>query len=260
MDKHSEYLQKEANYQDSKITKDVRKGIGKAYNDEASRYRYVHRDKEIGEVKDKRILDIGCGNGFESMKALRNGAYVTAIDISPKSIEQLVSMAKEENLDQHLQAAVMDAHKLALADNSFDIVLGNGILHHLPQLEIALNEINRVLKPGGHAVFQEPMGMNPLINLFRLLTPKLRTRDEQPFRTRELKLFQQVFHEAEFVFFDLTTMIAKIPLFLGMKKFANGFQKKLIRLDDRILRSKKKKKISFWQKMSWTTLIVLRKL
>ena len=194
------------------------------------------------------------------MKALRNGAFATAIDISPKSIEHLISMAKEENLEHRLQASVMDAHDLTLEDNRFDIVLGNGILHHLPQLEVALREINRVLKPGGHAIFQEPMGMNPLINFFRFLTPKLRTRDEQPFRMRELRLFQQIFHEVEFVYFDLMTMIAKLPLFFGMKKLANRAQKKLIRVDDRILRSKKKRKTTFWQKMSWTILIVLRKI
>ena len=62
----------------------------------------------------------------------------------------------------------------------FDIVYGTGILHHL-EINKCLNEIHRILKPDGNLLFVEPLGTNPLINLYRKFTPNSRSKDEHPF-------------------------------------------------------------------------------
>jgi SAM-dependent methyltransferase len=80
---------------------------------------------------------------------------------------------------------LMDAHELEFPDGHFDAVIGWGILHHL-DLGRALDEVARVLAPGGVMVFSEPLDMNPVARLVRRLTPKARTPDEVPFRAAEL--------------------------------------------------------------------------
>ena len=64
-------------------------------------------------------------------------------------------------------------------------MVGNGILHHL-DLPICLNEINRVLKPGGFALFKEPLAANPFLKVFRFFTPQARTIDEKPLDSTDL--------------------------------------------------------------------------
>ncbi len=77
----------------------------------------------------------------------------------------------------------MDAHELVFPDDLFDIVVGNGILHHL-DLPVCLASIERVLKPKGFALFIEPLAGNPLLKLFRVLTPRARTIDEKPLTSK----------------------------------------------------------------------------
>ena len=75
---------------------------------------------------------------------------------------------------------VDNCEKTGFQDNEFDLIYGTGVLHHL-ELEKCLNEIRRILKKDGEIIFIEPMGTNPFINLYRLLTPKSRSEDEHPF-------------------------------------------------------------------------------
>jgi len=256
---YNDYLQREADYQDQKIVNNPRQYIRKLYHDTASQYRYNCRNKLVGEISGKKVLDLGCGNGFASIEALRSGAYVTAIDISSKSIQYLLEAAKAENLDDRLEALVMDAHELSFDGNTFDVVFGNGILHHLSDLDIALGEIKRVLKKDGYAVFMEPLGMNLFLNLFRRVTPNLRTADEQPFRTQEFNLIKRHFPNVHFVFFDFATLLSKVPLLLGWNKIAQCFQKILIPIDDLLLRKNTSSKITVLQKMAWMVVMKLQK-
>lgn len=73
----------------------------------------------------------------------------------------------------------MDAERTSFRGGSFDLVTGSGILHHL-DLDRSFAEVARLLRPGGRAVFREPLGSNPAISLYRGLTPSMRTADEHP--------------------------------------------------------------------------------
>lgn len=259
MSNREDYLKNEANYQDSKFTKTPREYLRKVYNDKSAECRYSHRNQMLGSVAQKRVLDLGCGDGFASMEALRKGAYVTAVDISPKSIDCLIAAARKERLECNLTAVVMDAHKLSFSDNCFDVVFGNGILHHLIDLHSALEEIKRVLKPSGYAVFMEPLGMNPILVLFRKMTPKCRTVDEQPFRMQELSMVKNTFPETEFCFFDCTTLFAKVFSLMKLGKLASTMEKYLVLLDDILLRRKSVFPFTFFQKMSWMVVLKMKK-
>ena len=259
MKNYNEYLQKEAEYQDLKIAKNPRAHLNVLYNDVSTKHRDECRKEAIGDLYQKKVLDLGCGDGFASMEALRLGAYVTAIDISPKSIEYLVALAEKENLHNRLDARVMDAHQLEFEDETFDVVFGNGILHHLPMLEKAVKEIKRVLKPFGYAVFTEPLGMNPFINLFRKSTPNCRTSEEKPFTMKEISIIKNNFPTTQFYFFEYTTLVTKAMHLLKLHGLANKLQKFLIKVDKKLLAGNKKSKITFFQKMSWLMVIKMVK-
>jgi ubiquinone/menaquinone biosynthesis C-methylase UbiE len=119
---------------------------------------------------------------------------LTCINISETELENGRQKARACGYD--IDFRLMDAHKLAFPDNSFDVVFGFGILHHL-DYAAALDEIRRVLRPGGRMIFNEPLDMNPVGVLVRKLTPEARTPDEAPIRREHLRLFEERF-ELEF--------------------------------------------------------------
>jgi SAM-dependent methyltransferase len=84
-------------------------------------------------------------------------------------------------------------------------------------LHKAFAEIARTLKPGGHAIFVEPLGHNPVINAYRNRTPDLRTEDEHPLMMSDLKMAEKYFGQVEAHYFHLGSLAAA-PL-VGMKLF-----------------------------------------
>lgn len=99
------------------------------------------------------VLEIGCGTGFFTLNLMLAGvigeAWVT--DISPGMVGVAERNAAALNLS--VQGKVCDAETLPFADASFDLVVGHAVLHHIPDVELALREVLRVLKPGGRFVF-----------------------------------------------------------------------------------------------------------
>ena len=124
----------------------------------------------------------------------------------------------------------MDEENLKFNDQSFNLIYGSGILHHL-SIEKAIFEIKRVLKEGGRAVFYEPLGHNILINIFRALTPALRSEDEHPLLIKDLKLIKSYFPHTKFHYFYFLSLIAiplvKFPLFNRLTIFIKSIDELL---------------------------------
>lgn len=132
------------------------------------------------------VLDLGCGKGERSLELLKHGARVCGIDISVNYVAECEQVALKAGFDpNNFEFRAMDAHRLEYPDNMFDLVIGDGILHHL-DLQVSTNELLRVLKPGGRMLFKEPLLDNPLLVVFRLLTPHARTPDEKPLSRADL--------------------------------------------------------------------------
>jgi len=198
---------------------------------------------------DKRILDYGCGLGTYACYLAKQGSVVTGIDISEQTIERAKQRASGENVSSKATFLVMNAEHLELDDDSYDIVCGSAILHHL-ELNIALAEISRVLKPEGKAFFIEPLGHNCLINLYRSITPQLRSRDEHPLLMRDLKLMCNYFRGVDTRCFHLTTLFL-IPF----RKFPGfDFLIKAAEKVDNILF-----KVPFFKRFAWQVVIMLSK-
>lgn len=145
------------------------------------------------------VMDYGCYDGTYELWRF-GSARMVGIDISETAIAEARARYGDKGEFQ-----VADAHDLRdFADGSFDLIVGSGILHHL-DLELAAPEIRRVLRPGGSAMFIEPLGDNPLAKIFRLLTPKARTADERPLDAKTIKRLDRLFSRQEHYFCGLVS-------------------------------------------------------
>jgi SAM-dependent methyltransferase len=148
-----------------------------------------------------RILEYGCALGDKSEELTGSCASYDGIDISDVAIDHATGLYGRENVRFH----VMDAMHMTFPDNSFDLIFGSGIIHHL-DTEQSIKEIRRVLSPMGRAWFWEPLGLNPLINLYRTVTPSARTPDEHPLLPRDFRIMQKHFGNVNLDYFGLTTL------------------------------------------------------
>jgi SAM-dependent methyltransferase len=121
----------------------------------------------------------------------------------------------------------MNAEALEVPDDSFDVVCGSGVLHHLDLAE-SFPEVARVLHGDGMAMFIEPLGHNPLINAYRRRTPEMRTPDEHPLRVDDLRLASHWFDRVDVDYFNLFTL-ASVPL--RRWSFQPALQRRLHDLD-----------------------------
>ena len=153
-----------------------------------------------------QVLEYGCGTGGHAFQLAERGAFVTGIDISDVAVERARQQAGGS---PGLRFEVADAEALPFDDGTFDLVCGTSILHHL-DLSKAIQEIRRVLKPGGRGVFYEPVGYNPAANVYRRFTPELHTEDEHPLLRADFDRIRSSFGSVDLHFFDLFS-VGAIP-------------------------------------------------
>jgi SAM-dependent methyltransferase len=209
--------------------------------------RAAYLDNILEGVAGSRVLEYGCGPGGYATRLAKSGASVVAIDISPEAIRRARARIPE-GLDVELLE--MNAEAMDVPDGEFDVVCGTGILHHL-DLERAFSEIDRVLKPGGRALFIEPLGHNPAINAYRRRTPEMRSVDEHPLVMTDFAMARKLFPRVELTFFNLLTLLA-VPL-RSLPVF--GRTVRLLSRGDRALM----KYAPFTKRYAWNVLIELSK-
>ena len=113
---------------------------------------YMFDSVDVYEWRGLRVLEVGCGQGALVNHLAGRGAAMTGIDMSPASIGRAASGARELGLDRQVRLLQADAEHLPFADGTFDRVVSFGVLHHTPDTAHAVNELRRVLRPGGQAV------------------------------------------------------------------------------------------------------------
>ena len=108
---------------------------------------YLREQYNFSTFNGKKVLDLGCGSGVLSVVLAKNGADVTAADLT----ENATKMTQRNATLQQLNIKVIrtDAENLAFANKSFDYVLSWGVLHHTENTERAFNEVSRTLKDNG---------------------------------------------------------------------------------------------------------------
>jgi SAM-dependent methyltransferase len=101
-----------------------------------------------GDVRGKRVLDVGCASGGLSAQLVRHGASVVGIDLNPLLIERA-----RERLGSKIEFRVADiSEPLAFESDSFDVVAASLVLHYLEDWGPPLHEFARILRPGGALV------------------------------------------------------------------------------------------------------------
>lgn len=110
------------------------------------------------------FLDVCCGNGLHSLTAARCGATVTVTDIAPRNVE--LTLVRAARAGFTLAGTAADAEQLPYPDGSFDVVTCAGSLSYV-DLERFLDEITRILRPGGGFIFVDWLNHNPIYRLNR---------------------------------------------------------------------------------------------
>lgn len=224
--------------------------LSSSYYDKGERSRVWGPFWSSVDLSSTKVLDYGCGDGCFSSWLVSRGAEVTSIDISP----ELIALANRSALRDGPKPTflVRDAHCTEFPSSSFDFVFGNGILHHL-DVRLAYAEIARILRPGGRAVFMEPIEGSLFLKLFRLATPSARSIDEKPLSIADIQvaktIFAHVYHREHFCL-----ALAAAPVHLVNEPVARSCVRALDAFDQLVF-----KLIPIARRYAWLTLIDMQK-
>lgn len=129
-----------------------------SYDERCIDYARGRFDAIAGDADDvslpyERALELGCGTGFFLLNLMQAGIAKTGsvTDLSPGMVQ--VALRNAENLGLTVDGRVADAEGIPYEDDTFDLVVGHAVLHHIPDVGKALAEVLRVLKPGGRFIF-----------------------------------------------------------------------------------------------------------
>jgi SAM-dependent methyltransferase len=166
----------------------------------------------LGDLGGKRILELGCGPGDYTVMLARRGSRVTAIDIAPASLDITCLRSQSSRVASVVHVCWMAAEQLAFPSQTFDWVVGFGLLHHADLTKLG-PEVRRVLRPGGRALFREPLGTNPILQFARECLPyrgKHRSLNENPLDYDDIDQVGRFFRSTRVREFYLFSMISRI--------------------------------------------------
>lgn len=223
--------------------------------------------RHMGDITGKRLLDLGCGAGENSVYFAKKGALCVAADYSPRMVEVALQLAASNGVQ--IEGCTANAMALEFPDNTFDFVYASNLLHHLPEPQLAIKEMHRVLKPGGKACFWDPLKHNPIINVYRRIATKVRTEDETPLDINIADFVKSQFSETVYDTFWLATLWIFLQFYLVEKVDPNKerYWKKIIidqaRLAPQYRRLEKLdvilKKIPLKKRFAWNIAVVATK-
>ena len=173
----------------------------------------------IGNIKNKKILDVGCGLGEASIYFATKLAKVTALDLSPGMLKLTNKLALINKVKIKTHLATAENFKLKKSDK-FDIIYAGNCLHH-SNIKETLKSISLHLKKGGIFVSWDPIAYNPIINIYRKLANKVRTVDEHPLTVSDINLIKKNFKNVQTKYFWLLTLLIFIFMYIYQKRNPN---------------------------------------
>jgi len=190
--------------------------------------------QQMGDIRGKTLLDLGCGAGENSVYFAKKGAICVATDYSPAMVAVALQLAAANGVE--IEGRTANAMALEFPDNTFDLVYASNLLHHIPDPKIALKEMHRVLKPGGKACFWDPLQHNPVINVYRKMATQVRTEDEMPLDINIVNYIKSLFSETTYDTFWIATLWIFLRFYLVEKVDPNQerYWKKIIIEQERL--------------------------
>lgn len=147
----------------------------------------------LGDLRGKRVLDVGCGEGSNAVLMARFGAEVTGLDISPRSIALCNRRAELDGVAHHTRFTCAPLEMAEFPAGGFDIIWGDGVLHHvIPELDRVMEKLVRWARPGALFLFSEPVCLSPLLRRLRRSVPihTDATPDERPLEAPEIAVLR----------------------------------------------------------------------
>ena len=153
----------------------------------------------VGRIEGKRVLDVGCGFGRESIMFAQRGAIVHAVDLSEESISRASELAQRIGVNVTFQVGNIDL--IDYDEDYFDVIFNRAILHHLPDPTETLLKLSCFIRPDGLLIAQEPRLENPFARVGRrFFNPS--TTTEHPFKHGELEsIFAKAFDKVSVKYF-----------------------------------------------------------
>lgn len=157
---------------------------------------YLPRLVDFSSYRGKSLLEVGCGAGIDLVRFARAGAIITGIDLSTTSIDLARKNIAQNGLNANLR--VMNGECMQFVDNTFDVVYAHGVLQYTADSKKMIDEIHRVLKPGGEAIIMV-YNKHSWLNLMRNVTNIPLEHEDAPvlkkFSASELKQLLRPFQD-----------------------------------------------------------------
>lgn len=169
----------------------------------------------LGDLTGRHVLDLGCGEGCNSVLLAKRGAKVTGIDVSPKSVELAAARAKANGVEAQCEFVCSAIELAKIPDKSFDGVWINDLFHHLiPELDCVLPRIRAWCKGNARVAINEPVSLSPFLRWVRRFVPVPldATPDERPLRPEELRKILSYFPELKVQYSHLLARLNRVIL------------------------------------------------
>ena len=204
---------------------------------------------ELGDIRGKQVLDMGCGDGWLSVILAKRGGVISGYDISPGAIDIAKQRAEQNKVVGLTHFKVASAYATEYPDGHFDVAIGQAILHHLGDKDQLATELRRILKPGAKAVFCEPFAAVPWMRRVRRLVPVRSEAEDDPDQQQmtyaDFEPFAKHF-DVEIREYQLFSRLDRILKFRAAIKALGHFDRHLLRL------------APFLRKYARTAVVVLR--
>ncbi len=174
-----------------------------------------YRIRMLGPLQGKRVLDVGCGDGVNSILLAKLGAEVTGIDISPGAIAVAQRKSEVNGLGKSCRFLCGPIETVAVETGYFDIIWGDAILHHvIADLPHVMQKLAEYSKPGALMVFGEPVNFNQTLRRIRFMVPVETdaTPDERPLEPQEIDIVRQYLPDLKMKYFTLFGRLTRFVL------------------------------------------------
>jgi SAM-dependent methyltransferase len=193
----------------------------------------------LGNVAGKRILDVGCGDGINSVILAKLGATVTGVDLSPQSIAAARKRARVNAVEASFVCSPLET--ACFAPRSFDAIWCDAFLHHVPDsLQAVFSRLTSWCKPNAEFMICEPVNLWPPLRNLRLAVfpPPKGTSNERPLERDELTSLQRYLTDTQTFYFRGLGRIEKVVLPYGLEAagpLRRSFASLILALDVRLL-------------------------
>lgn len=194
-------LQQEADFFDRWAEESIKKlepvdpRIVERYRRPGKKYPKEYCIALLGDVRGRKILDVGCGEGEDAVLLAKLGAIVTGFDVSPGAIQVAQRRAEIDGVADRVSFICAPLAQARLPQGEFDVIWFDNILHHvLGELHFVLGRILTAAKPGAKLICMEPVNLNPTLRQIRFLVPVHTevTPGERPLEKHDLGVIEKL--------------------------------------------------------------------